>query len=166
CGKAEPAGGAGRQAPPSKAVTAAAFPVGGLVARALGAVDGFTHTNSEAAFRRNYAIGRRWFEVDLTATADDALFAFHPKREKQLGLDAPFHEQTAAKVAPLKYLERYPLLRLEDMLQLIAEKKDAVLIVDPRRWTAKIAAALTEAVSAHPGLAARIVPQLYSQKDL
>ena len=45
-----------------------------------------------------------------------------------------------------------PRFDAEDMLRLITEKKDAVLIVDPRRWTPKIATALTEAVSAHPGL--------------
>lgn len=48
-----------------------------VIAHAGGSISGNVLTNSREALEANYAIGTRWFEVDLLATSDGVLVASH-----------------------------------------------------------------------------------------
>lgn len=141
------------------------FPQGGLVAHAMGAVDNRAYTNSEAAFHRNYAAGRRWFEVDFSLTRDGKLFAFHEGHEKHIGAEEPIQRVDSDHLRDAKYLGVYPLLRVEQVLELFAARKDAYLVTDTKRWTPELAEAFASHVAARLDVATRIVPQLYRTED-
>ena len=57
-----------------------------LVAGGLGSINGLVHTNSVEALRCNHRRGFRWFDVDLSTTADGELVSFHEGDEKTAGL--------------------------------------------------------------------------------
>lgn len=142
------------------------FPAGGLVAHAMGAIDGRSYTNSKEAFEYNYGVGKRWFEVDFAPSREGHLFAFHPHHEKHVGLDAPFTEQPAAALERLKYRGKYPLLSLDQVFDLFQARPDAFLVTDTKRWTPAIAEELAGQLASRGPLSRRVIPQLYHRKDL
>jgi len=106
----------------------------GFVAHAFGAIDGRVYSNSLEAFQRNYGRGFRVFEVDLVRLADGTALAAHPGLEANYGLNKPFKEATWADLAGHRYLDRYTVLRSQDLVRLLREHPDAYFILDSK-WS-------------------------------
>ncbi|HET6812468.1 MAG TPA: glycerophosphodiester phosphodiesterase family protein [Actinomycetota bacterium] len=104
----------------------------GFVAHAFGSIDGRTYTNSLEAFQRNYARGFRVFEVDHVLLADGTALAAHDHSEHSYGPTKPFKESTWADIlrAGRKYLDRYTVLRSQDVLRLMIDHPDIYIIGD------------------------------------
>ena len=114
----------------------------GLVAHALGGIDGYTYLNSKEGFEDSYARGMRFIEVDLCFSADDRLICSHGFKEadvERMGIEGVtvgnppeygawdvmrFHDTYTTQDAEdiLHYLETYPELYFEfDMRSLKGE---------------------------------------------
>ncbi len=104
----------------------------GFLAHAFGAIDGHGYTNSLEAFQRNYERGFRVFEVDLVRLADGTALLAHDGLEANYGLNKSFHEATWADLAGHRYLDRYTILRSQDLVRLLAEHPDAYVILDSK----------------------------------
>ena len=104
----------------------------GYIAHALGGIDGWAYSNSREGFRQAYAAGFRIFEVDLVLLADGAVLAAHDQHEHLYGLDRIFSELTREDMAGVKWREHYTPMFVETLLQELAAKPDAWLILDTK----------------------------------
>lgn len=114
----------------------------GLVAHALGGIDGYTYLNSKEGFEDSYARGMRFIEVDLCFSADGRLICSHGFKEadvERMGIQGVtvgnppeyeawnvmrFHGTYTTQDAEdiLHYMESYPELYVEfDMRSLKGE---------------------------------------------
>jgi hypothetical protein len=73
------------------------------------------------------------FEVDLVRLADGTALAAHPGLEANYDLNKPFKEATWADLAGHRYLDRYTVLRSQDLVRL-REHPDAYFILDSK-WS-------------------------------
>lgn len=158
-------GGASRSQP------AEAIPLrierGLTVAHALGGIDGLTYTNSLEALRCNHERGFRWFEVDLTLTADGELMCFHPDHEKFAGLQKRMRELTASEVDTKKYEGRFAIPRLVDLLKEADRLGDVVLVTDTKNWTKRTLEAVSNVLGGERRTyTTRVVLQAYTEKEL
>jgi glycerophosphoryl diester phosphodiesterase len=104
----------------------------GFVAHAFGAVDGNLYTNSLEAFQRNYGRGFRVFEVDLVRLADGTALLAHDGLEANYGLNKPFTQATWGDLAGHKYLDRYTILRVQELAKLLRDHPDMYVILDSK----------------------------------
>ena len=104
----------------------------GFVAHAFGAIDGRTYTNSLEAFQRNYGRGFRVFEVDVVRLADGTALIAHDGLEANYGLNKPFKEARWSDLAGHKYLNRYTILRSQDLVRLLRDHPDMYVILDSK----------------------------------
>ncbi|MFL6055324.1 MAG: glycerophosphodiester phosphodiesterase [Actinoallomurus sp.] len=73
--------------------------------------------NSMAAFERAIALGYRYLETDVRATADGALVAFHDATlDRVTDRTGPIARLTSAEVAKARIAGREPIPRLEEIL--------------------------------------------------
>lgn len=131
-----------------------------LIAHALGGLQGCSYTNSREAFLENYARGFRVFEVDLLTTSDGALVAKHDwdVEKRKLSLQ----EFMTARVQG-----RFTPLNLDDVLILLRDHGDASLVLDIKdRFYPVLTEVVERAGHLDPNLLRRIIPQLYSERDL
>ena len=95
-----------------------------LVAHAMGGLDKeegrMYYTNSLEAFKQNYEVGHRFFEVDFTLSADGILFTRHVGR----GPFETFEKEQA--------LVPYTLLTIHDVAELMLEYIDIYIITDTK----------------------------------
>ena len=142
-------------------------PPGVLVAHALGGIEGVSYTNSPDAFRLNYTLGRRWFEVDLALTRDRDLVCFHVEAEPLIGFDRPVAEVTTADFLGHCYRGAYPLMTFNELLGLVAARPDSFIVTDTKGWDGAKAAALErELRRVPPEVRRRVVPQIYFPQDV
>jgi len=138
-----------------------------LVAHALGAVDGVTYTNSIEAFETNYAAGARWFEVDLSLTADGDIVCFHRDHEKNIGLEIPLQQVKTENFLTRRYEGRFHLMTFSDLLARAARLGNVRLIMDTKEWNGRILEAFARLLASAPNQQRRIVvPQIYHPSDL
>jgi glycerophosphoryl diester phosphodiesterase len=104
----------------------------GFVAHAFGAIDGYLYTNSLEAFQRNYGRGFRVFECDVVRLADGTALLAHDGLEANYGLNKPFSEATWADLAGHKYLDRYTILRVQELARLLRDHPDMYVILDSK----------------------------------
>jgi glycerophosphoryl diester phosphodiesterase len=142
-------------------------PDGVLIAHALGGIEGTTYSNSKEAFEHSWRLGFRWFEVDLSTTADSVLVCFHERYESHIGLDVPVSEVTAARFLKSTYDGRFSPLTFEDLLRMLAGRPGAVLVTDTKELSADVMERLDAAIRrVDPALRAQIVVQIYRPEDL
>ncbi len=148
-------------------VAAALPPRGVLVAHALGGIDGVTYTNSAEAFESSYREGMRWFEIDLSVTADGDAVCFHPGHENHLGLKRKVYETSTAEFLSRRYAGRYTLMTFSDLLDRLESHRDAYLVTDTKGWDEPMVSALARALAGRPeDVVRRVVPQIYRPEDL
>jgi len=128
------------------------------VAHAGGALRGMHYTNALDALEQNYALGARWFEIDLLRTADGTFWAVHDWREahERLGLPLDGRGFGLPRQQPPGALFRVP--PIEEALAWFAAHPEARLITDTKEDNAAL---LRRLASEPPGLRARIHPQIY-----
>ena len=154
CGSVRPPAGAG------------VLPEGVLIAHALGGIEGADYTNSLEAAESSYDAGRRWFEVDLTVTADGGVVAFHPGHEPRLDTDTSVRKMTTAQFLEHRYDGRFTTTSFRRLLELVARAGDTYVVTDTKWWTPWILRAVRHDVLAAPAVAPRVIPQIYRPADL
>ena len=139
------------------------FPEKTFIAHALGGIEGHNYTNSAEALERSLARGARFFEVDLSFTADGDLVCFHTKHEKHLGIETPITELSTAEFLSHRYDGAFTLMDLETLLQRLAPMPDTYLVTDCKHdFNACMEEVLLTAKSVDPHLVGRIIPQFYA----
>lgn len=142
------------------------FPPESLVAHALGGVDGKNYSNSLEALEGALARGGRFFEVDLSFTADRDLVCFHTKHEKHLGLETPITEVTTAEFLSRRYRDRYTLIDLETLIRVLLDHPDTYIVTDCKHaFNECMEKVLSVAEAVEPNLVGRIIPQFYKPEQ-
>ena len=132
-----------------------------FIAHAGGEINGQAYTNSLEAFNFNYAKGFRFFEVDLSWTADDELVATH---DWEVFIDTHAGASSGSiptKAQFLKYKSTQGLTQLsfDDILKWDEEKGDAYVITDVKTDNLK---AINRIPANLRGPNSIIIPQVYS----
>jgi glycerophosphoryl diester phosphodiesterase len=140
----------------------------GFVAHAFGPIEGHAYTNSLEAFQHNYARGFRVFECDQVLLADGTVLVAHDGLEASYGLGKPFQLATWADLAGRGYLNRYTILRSDDLLQLLVDHPDVFLIPDPKYARPAIYRAYVRTATqmGRLDLLERIIPHVADQDEL
>jgi glycerophosphoryl diester phosphodiesterase len=138
-----------------------------LIGHAYGEVDGHIYTNTREAFLDNYKKGRRVFEVDLTTTSDGTAVCFHEGSEEHYGLTEKVSNMTHEEFKNIKILGRYTLMDIHDLIDLMHDHNDIYIITDTKGWFDltyfAISSLVDEANKIDPGIAKRIIPQVYDK---
>ena len=139
------------------------LPPNTLVAHALGGIDGRNYTNSLEALESTLARGGRFFEVDLSFTADRNLVCFHTKHEKHLGLETPVTEVPTTEFLGYRYRDRYTLIDLETLIRTLLDHPDTYIVTDCKHdFNECMAEVLAVAQAVDPAFVGRIIPQFYT----
>ena len=105
-----------------------------IIAHALGAIDGNTYTNSEAAFRQSFSDGFEYLEADLALTSDQKVVLYHhnkPKIESEKSWRGKKAFQLSwPELSGKKYADKYPILLLERFLSLMNDFSSTQIILD------------------------------------
>ena len=161
-----PGGGPAASGPRALGPHALRFPQGAFLAHALGGIDGHTYTNSVEALEHNLALGARFFEVDLSFTADGDLVCFHTGHEKHMGLAQDITETTTAEFLSRRYDGRYTPMTAEDLLRRMAAEPRAYIVTDTKHdFALSLGEVVRLAESIDPALVGRIVPQFYTAEQ-
>lgn len=143
-----------------------------LIAHACGSINGHDYTNSLEAFRYNYELGHRVFEVDFELTDENVLVATHEKADwyamTQNDTSVPF---TYENFENDLLLNQYHTLNAKDIIQLLKEYPDTYLITDTKHSTRvntllQFSQLVHYAQEIDPSILHRIVPQIYSMEML
>jgi glycerophosphoryl diester phosphodiesterase len=136
----------------------------GLIAHALGGLNGRTYLNCREAFESNYRKGYRYFEVDLMFTSNGELVCLHDGLERKWGLPVPFTLQQFRSGRP-DGLTLSPLT-FDDLLTLMQEKPDWNLVTDVKDDNQRaLTTILMKATTRHIDVSNRIIPQIYGPND-
>lgn len=134
-----------------------------FIAHAGGLASGWDYTNSREALDENYRRGFRFFEVDMSWTADDHLVLVHDWKKtwrRYFGGEAvPTREQFLA--TPMRH--GLSTLSMEDVIAWLGQHPDAFLVTDVKERN--LDALQRVAAEAGP-LVARIVPQAYGPDEI
>lgn len=133
-----------------------------IIMHAGGDVYSMTYTNSLQALSKNYANGRRFFEIDFSYTSDKKYIALHSWNgfiTKFLKLpsigEKPYDFQTFNSRFESHGLN---LLSLDQLMNWFNKNKDAYLITDCKQDNIHF---LAEIKKKYPHLQSRIIPQIY-----
>lgn len=135
-----------------------------LIAHALGGIDGIDYTNSNEAFEFNYGEGFKCFEVDLRLTNDGKLVCLH-KTNQWGDIVGGFTLENFSKI---KILDKYSVLTIDDVIELMSKNKDIYLITDTKYYYDKTVKAEFEqlietAKRIDETTLDRIIPQIYKK---
>jgi glycerophosphoryl diester phosphodiesterase len=138
--------------------------VTGLIAHALGGIDGFSYTNSREAFEASSAAGFKLFEVDLLTIADGVI-CYH--EQDHLRLPEPVASVRRSDFLRQRYAGRFTPLDLDGLVALVAAHSQVVLLTDTKDDNRRILPRLMESARRQaPEMLARVVPQVYHRGDL
>lgn len=139
-----------------------------FIAHALGSVDGVAETNSKEAFVETYRNGFRLFEADMSQTKDGKVAIFHHRARHHIGMSAGIDEVNLGDFLSHKSFEKFTLLSLEDLLELMRVYPDMYLITDVKSDITYAVSQILEsdAVKAQPEIVQRIIPQIYHPEEL
>lgn len=145
-----------------------------LIAHSMGGIDGYPLTCSLEAFKHNYELGLRLFEVDLRLTSDQQVVCSHNGELKdKFNLDSRVEEITHNQFMNLRYYDRYLPLDLTDILKLANDYPDLALIIDIKYDLLENSGqyqAVMEKVTSHElfneEVKKRIIPQVYNQMNI
>lgn len=137
-----------------------------LVAGGLGSINGLVHTNSVEALRCNYRRGFRWFDVDVSVSADGELVSFHDGDEKVAGLPDRVGSLAMADLEKKKYADRFPIVRFSTLLAEADRLNDVVLILDAGEWPATMEHAVSRTLGYDSKHSTGIILQAYGENGL
>jgi len=105
-----------------------------MIAHALGAIDGITYTNSEAAFRQSIENGFQYLEADFALTSDQQIVLYH-HHHPETDSEKSWRKQKAyqmswAELSSNKYVDKHPVLELGKFLTIINEFPSIRIILD------------------------------------
>jgi len=136
-----------------------------FIAHAGGLAWGWDYTNSREALDQNHARGFRWFEVDLSWTADDALVLIHDWgqtwRRYFGGQPGAVPTLAGFREAPMRH--GLTAQALADVIDWLRAHPEAVLVTDVKERNLEALAVLAREA---PDLRTRIVPQAYEPGEL
>ncbi len=140
------------------------LPQGVLFAHALGAIGPHTYTNSKDAFLENLARGARFFEVDLSFTADGDLVCYHPADicRKRLGLLQPISKTSTADFLRHRCDGLFQTMTFRTLAKMADAHPGVYLVTDtktPLRPSLDTVVRIVRSID--PGLVHRIIPQFY-----
>ncbi len=133
------------------------------IAHGGGIVDGVTVSNSLEALERSYARGFRWFEVDLSWTADGHPVLIHDWGPSLRRLfSAPQEQLSLSEFRSLRMTHGLTQLTLDDAMRWLAAHPDAFIVTDVKEHNL---ATLEAIATGYPKLRRRIVPQIYRFRE-
>jgi phosphoglycerol transferase MdoB-like AlkP superfamily enzyme/glycerophosphoryl diester phosphodiesterase len=136
------------------------------IGHAFGEIGGEIYTNSLEAFKKNYRLGRRIFEVDLSVTADNEVVCFHNGKEKMYGLEKPIGQTTLVEFKKSSISNKYTPLDLNDLIRLMRKHRDMYIVTDTKGSFSYILSKLVEeSKRIDPDITKRIIPQIYNEKN-
>jgi glycerophosphoryl diester phosphodiesterase len=139
----------------------------GLVAHALGGIDGTMYTNSREAWEQSCAAGYRLIEVDLRMTADGQVVCFHERMPPHIELPGPVEEITRREFLAARYVGGYTPLDLDGLIELLAADERRYLVLDTAGRNEQILpAALDRFRRLAPAALARTIPEVYCRDDV
>jgi len=105
-----------------------------MIAHALGAIDGITYTNSEAAFRQSIENGFQYLEADFALTSDQQIVLYH-HHHPETDSEKSWRKQKAyqmswAELSSNKYVDKHPVLELGKFLTIVNEFPSIRIILD------------------------------------
>jgi glycerophosphoryl diester phosphodiesterase len=105
-----------------------------MIAHALGAINGHTYTNSEAAFRQSISDGFEYLEADLALTNDNKIIIYHHSKPKT-DSEKSWRNKKAFQLnydqhSNYRYVDKYPILKFDNFLSLIQESPSTKIILD------------------------------------
>jgi len=132
----------------------------------MGGIDGKHYTNSLEALKSTLARGGRFFEIDLSFTADRDLVCFHPNHERHIGLETPVAETSTAEFLTHRYHDRFTLIDLETLIRELLDHPDTYIVTDCKRdFNECMEKVLSVAEAVDPGFVGRIIPQFYKPEQ-
>jgi glycerophosphoryl diester phosphodiesterase len=138
----------------------------GLIAHALGGIDGLAYSNCREAFLASCQAGFRVLEVDLGLARGDEIVCYH-ELDGGLNLPRALPELSREEFLALRYKGKYTPLDLAGLLDLFASHQDILLITDTKDRNRQILPQFISAAEARgPDLLRRVIPQTYSRDDL
>lgn len=139
----------------------------GLIAHALGEVNGTTYTNSLEAFEKSLEKGFKIFEADLALTSDNVVVCFHRRFEKKAGLSRRINEMTYREFSESRIFSNLTPLSLTQLLAEFKKHRDILLILDAKTWTPGSRDAVMKAIRLQPpSVRKRIIPEFYRFEEL
>lgn len=139
----------------------------GLVAHALGGIDGATYTNSREAWEQSCAAGYRLIEVDLRRTADGHIVCFHERTPPHLNLPGPMEDISRREFLAARYFGGFSPLDLDGLIELLSADERRYLIIDTAGRNADLLPAVVDRFRrVAPAALARTIPEVYSREDL
>ena len=144
---------------------------GCYIAHAFGGIDGFTYTNSLEAFKQNYSLGHRVYEVDMDYTQDDysVLLSHHEDHWREITGTVPEVPYTKDSFLNSVIYEKYTPLDLSGLISILAEYPDIFIITDTKysdrtSVIMQFSQIVREAQAVDPAILDRIVPQIYNEE--
>jgi glycerophosphoryl diester phosphodiesterase len=138
----------------------------GLIAHALGSIDGLAYLNCREAFLESCRAGYRLIEADFALTRDGRVVCYHEVEDK-LGLGRPLAEVSHADFMARSFAGGYTPIDLEGLLRLFAGRPGTWLITDTKDCNRDLLPRLIAAAKEMgPGLLPRIFAQSYSREDV
>ncbi len=138
----------------------------GLIAHALGTINGDLYTNSVEAFNESYRKGFRYFEVDLVRLRDGTVVTAHDEHEVNFGLTKKFAEITKAEFSGRKYDSKYTPLIDTQFVQLVKDYPDVCVILDTKGQHVEIIKRLAEVAHHNPFIMDRLIPHISDEANL
>ena len=145
------------------------------IAHAMGGIDRRAYTNSLEAFKTNYKMGYRMFEIDITFSVEEEpilLHSWNPEGLKKLGLPSAWNENRPTKSQFEDTLANgmYHTLSFEDACKLMQKYKDITFVLDAKaegeRCKRIYQKCVKTAKSIDPKLLDRMIPQIYEEDML
>jgi glycerophosphoryl diester phosphodiesterase len=144
----------------------------GVIAHAMGGIDGKDYTNSLDAFRNSYKKGFRVFETDLILSADNELVARHDwGTYLQPSLPADEQEKALPQDEFMKYkiFDEFRPLNLQKIIQLLKNKPDMYLItdtkeIDPAVIKDQFQLLVDQVKAVDASILHRIIPEIYNHE--
>ena len=141
-----------------------------LVAHAMGAYDGDTYTNSLQAFKYNYDLGYRVFEVDFDLSSDHYLICSHDEEYwRQISQSDDSIEYSLENFKSRPICGDVNTLDGKDIIDLLNEYPDIYIITDTKysdefRTKLQFTQLLNYAKEKDLTVMDRIIPQIYSRQ--
>lgn len=145
------------------------------IAHAMGGIDRRAYTNSLEAFKTNYKMGYRTFEIDITFSVEEEpvlLHSWNPGSLKKLGLPSAWNENrpTKSQFEDTLVNGMYHTLSFEDACKLMQKYKDITFVLDAKaegeRCKRIYQKCVKTAKSIDPKLLDRMIPQIYEEDML
>ncbi len=140
------------------------------VGHSFGEIDGFTYTGSKEAFLRNYDVGHKTFEVDLSLTRDRKIVLSHDwEWWKTITNQDEIYEPSRQEFLEKPIYGKYQAMSFEDLCEVMGSHPDIWIITDTKFKDNEMVAKqfselLTEAkASGNEEILDRLVIQIYDE---